>query len=67
MLDTVHHTQIIYLSQGKTTDNAGKDGGKKKSKGAGDAGGRTEVSDPGSNSLFRSSLLFFSNISLQRV
>lgn len=48
----------IHLIQAKTADSAGKDGGKKKSKGAGDTGSISEVGDPGMRFSFRSSLLF---------
>lgn len=45
------HSYRIHLFQGKTADSAGKDGGKKKSKGAEDPGSRTEVGDPERSSL----------------
>lgn len=43
MLASNSHTRLIHLGQGKAAESAGKDGGKKKSKAAGDAGCRAEV------------------------
>lgn len=45
MLATDWSYLIVLTQGGKTADSAGKDGGKKKSKGAGDTGGKTEVGD----------------------
>lgn len=56
------HSYRVHLFQGKTADSAGKDGGKKKSKGAEDPGSRTEVGDSETSSSWSSLPLFFLKI-----